>query len=290
VEINEALVLDETEEMDSVGAGFGDEVGRGRTAAVDETGDQTGIALAVVAVDLREEGFEAWHREAVLHCSHGIDLPKISHLADHAQITAGRADSGIAPDLRLRLAKAVHRFDAIQKIVAPAGLAIVRSIPRLRLFLKERANLFRDLGQRLIDAVSLEAGERLTISRPGLDAVEPRNLVPPARADDHRKDRHPLPAPPLQELGNFLAEDELRGQKIGGDKEHSDAGASQRVLNILEPIRSTFNAAVVPDIEPLRLEDTEMRPQAVLPGFVLVAVAQEDGGHGRSLRRAGQTT
>ncbi|HEX3531777.1 MAG TPA: hypothetical protein VH988_32350 [Thermoanaerobaculia bacterium] len=280
-------MLDEAQEPDPVGTSLLSEIHRGRRTAVDQAGDQSRIVLAVWRVDLREERLKEILCQAVFDGPDRIDILQVPVLADNAQVAARVANAGIAPDLSLWLSEPADRLDAIQEIVfAFPGLPVVPRVVGLVISIEEPENLLGDLRQLLVAVIPSEAEERPAIPWMALDTLKPFHLVPGTGRDDHRNHRQPFPGPPLQELGDLFAEDELRGEEVGRDEEDGDAGLGHGVLDLLEPVGSAFDPAVVPDVEePLGLQNAEVGPQALLPVFVLVAVAQEDGGHGENLLR-----
>lgn len=76
--------------------------------------------------------------------------------------------------------------------------------------------------------------------------------------------------------------DEARGEKVGRDEEDGHAGVLHRSFDLVEPFLPGSNAAVVPGLEAaIPRRAGQMGDEPVFPGFVLVAVADEDGGgHG----------
>lgn len=67
-----------------------------------------------------------------------------------------------------------------------------------------------------------------------------------------------------------------------GDQQDRHARFFHRPLDCREPFLSGSNVSIVPGLElTIALEAGQMRKETVFPDFVLVAVAEEDGGgHG----------
>src|SRR6185369_5998630 len=178
------------------------------------------------------------------------DVLQVPVLADDAQIATRVTDAGVASDLGVGLPEPADRLDAIQEIVfAFPGLPIVPGVADIVVAIEDPKDFLGDLRQFLVAAIPLEAEERSAIPWMALNPLEPLHLVPGTGCNDHRDHRQSFPRPPLQELGDLFAEDELRGEEVGRDEEDGDAGLGHGLLDLLEPVVAAFDPAVVPDVE-----------------------------------------
>jgi hypothetical protein len=142
---------------------------------------------------------------------------------------------------------------------------------QIRDFLGESAEILLDLNRASL-------GQGTAVGGPALDLRQPGNAAPGARADDERDDPQPLLRPALEEAGDFRAADEARDQKIGRDQQHGGPGARHGGLDLGAPAIARGDLSVVPDLEgTFQLQDLQVADELVLPGFVLMAVADEDG-------------
>ena len=151
-------------------------------------------------------------------------------------------------------------------------------VPELLPPIEDRENLFGDICQLLVGAISSEACERSSF-RVALDSLEPLDLIPSAAVDDYRNYCQAFRFPALKESRHLLALDERRAQEVSRDKEHGDARAGHSFPDLFEPVRTGLDAFIAPEVEEtLGLQNSEMGLDSIFPDFVLAAVAQEDGG------------
>lgn len=89
----------------------------------------------------------------------------------------------------------------------------------------------------------------------------------------------------LQEAGDLARLDELRSEEVWRHQEHRHAGLFHGGLDLREALLTGLDETIVPGAEEaVPLKAGEVRHEAVFPGLVLVAVAEEDGrGHTRML-------
>src|SRR6266545_3373707 len=126
-----------------------------------------------------------------------------------------------------------------------------------------------------------EGIQLLAVFRPALNLGEPLDSGPGAGMDDHRNHPQALALAAEKKLRDLFAADELGGEEVRRDQEHGGPGLGHGRFDLGQPVVARVDPAIVPDLQiPFELEHPELLDEAVLPGFVLVVVADED-------RRAG---
>lgn len=116
-----------------------------------------------------------------------------------------------------------------------------------------------------------------TVFRSALHLLQPVDGLPGAGADDERDDPEPILGAALEEAGNFRAADEIGNQEIGRDQQHGGLGARHGLLDLRAPVVTRGDLLITPDRkDALDLQNAQLADELVLPGFVLMAVADED--------------
>lgn len=132
------------------------------------------------------------------------------------------------------------------------------------------------------------AGKWPAILRPNEHLLEPGDAAPATGQSDNGEDSQAVLPPPLQQPRHLLAQDELRGQEIGGDKQDGDVSLIDLRFDLGEPIVAGCDAGIVLHVfeDAFDLEHPEMGDQPVLDPGLLMAVADEDDGlaHTRNRR------
>src|SRR5262245_45665310 len=111
--------------------------------------------------------------------------------------------------------------------------------------------LFRDLRQIEVD---LRFGDFIVFSQPHgppvhrtqIQLFQPFNRFPVAWLDDDRVEPQLPGAMLLDQAWDFLFQDEVRSEGIGGDQQNADASRFNGVSDSFEPILAALDAAIIP--------------------------------------------
>ncbi len=120
--------------------------------------------------------------------------------------------------------------------------------------------------------------DRLAIARQHLQPFQPQVRFPWAVLDQDRQQVQALLLSLAQEIRNLFLHAEGRSKEASADQTDGETRPCHRCLDRLIPVFALFDAAVVPHVQRHRLpERPQLNEQEVLPGFVAMRIADENG-------------
>ena len=149
--------------------------------------------------------------------------------------------------------------------------------------LQQVMHLQHHLGQRFLQLMRTQRKPcqwQIIRGRP-LQLLQPGHRLPCARPHNHRDDPQAILLTTLQKSGNLLLGDKTGNEEITADQQNGDLGLRDRILDRRQPRLAQLDLAVIPDGKlAVLLQNLQLFLQLVLPGFVFVAVTDENIGHG----------
>ena len=149
---------------------------------------------------------------------------------------------------------------------------------------KDFENAFGHVREDGVPVFLVIHGDRFAVAGQHLTRFQPGNGLPRAGPQEYEVEGHTVALAAYQQIRDFFLHAKIRVQIIGRDQADRYRCLGHDPLDFLIPFVGGFDLPIVPNRDSiLLLQDTQMRPQAVLPLLVLVAVTDEDSGlvHGQ---------